>query len=467
MEEDRPMFEIRHKTLHEQFMDTVAVWPDRPALIDGGGALSYREVAGLSEDLAQVLSSLLRAGERIIALRMSRSRFAPVGIIGILRAGCGYLPVDPDYPRTRQELVLNDAGARLVVTDGPLGADERCVANVGRFVVAERGHSVPRETVQDLAYVIYTSGSTGRPKGCLVGHENVLALFKGCADLFEFGPDDVWTIFHSFSFDFSVWELWGPLLTGGSAVVVPRQAAVDQESLIALLTDHDVSVLSQTPSSFGFLVRALRGGDGPPPLDALRYVVFGGEALRPDDVVSWSELKCAPAAELINMYGITETTVHVTYCRLDEEMCRNARAGRTPIGKPLPHLSVSLRDEQEAPVPDGEPGEMWVAGGGVTHGYLGRADLTAERFVTDGLDGADRVYYRSGDWAVRDERGDLHFIGRRDAQVKLRGFRLELGEVEAVITALSGVRAVACDVRRTRTGTMSSSRMWSSNPVTK
>jgi nonribosomal peptide synthetase DhbF len=318
-------------------------------------------------------------------MRMSRTRFAPVGIIGILRADHGYLPIDPDYPRPRQELLITDAGVRLLVTD-VVRPEEREVASVGPFKIVDLGRDRAPETIDDLAYVIYTSGSTGRPKGCVVSHANVLALFQGCLDLFEFGPDDVWTISHSFSFDYSVWEMWGALLTGGSAVIPAKQVTMDPDELIALLIRENVTVLSQTPANFGILVRAL--GRTRRSFGSLRYVTLGGEALRPDDVLAWIDLNCAPSAELVNMYGITETTVIVTACRLDEQICRSAVPGRTPIGKSLSHLHVSLRDEHGTPVADGQPGEMWIAGSGVTSGYLGRDDLTAERFVSDDLDGA-------------------------------------------------------------------------------
>ncbi|MGP4014363.1 amino acid adenylation domain-containing protein [Saccharopolyspora sp. 5N708] len=443
------MLDPRYKTLHEQFSNNARVWADRPALVDEEEVLSYRDVDDLSQSLAEALRSVVRPGERLVAMRMSRTRFAPVGIIGILRADCGYLPIDPDYPEPRQELLLEDADARLLVTDA-VRPGEREIGSVGPFTIVDLGRDGIPDVIDDLAYVIYTSGSTGRPKGCLVSHSNVLSLFRGCTELFEFGPDDVWTISHSFSFDYSVWEMWGALLTGGSAVVLPKRVTMDPDELITLLARENVTVLSQTPANFGILVRALSGNRHP--LGSLRYVTLGGEALRPDDVLAWRSLDCAPSAELVNMYGITETTVIVTACRLDEQVCRSAASGRTPIGKPLAHLRVSLRDEQGMPVADGQPGEMWVAGSGVTRGYLGRADLTAERFVSDDLDGVDQSYYRSGDWAVRDEDGNLHFIGRQDAQVKLRGFRVELGEIEAVIAALSGVRAVACDVERSTAG---------------
>ncbi|KUN09336.1 hypothetical protein AQI95_05830 [Streptomyces yokosukanensis] len=254
------------------------------------------------------------------------------------------------------------------------------------------------------------------------------------------GPQDVWTLFHSLSFDFSVWELWGPLLYGGRLVVVDRDAATDPLEFARLLVARRVTVLNQVPSAFGNLVT--EAADEGIRLPALRRVVFGGEALVPADVRRWWAQGIAPDAQLVNMYGITETTVHVTWCPLSPAVLEQAAPGRTPIGRPLPHLTVSLRDAQGDPVAAGEPGEIWVAGAGVTHGYLDRPELTAGRFV-DPADGSGR-HYRSGDWAVADAEGGLFYAGRQDGQVKLRGFRIELGEIEAALRALPGVSGAAC-----------------------
>ncbi|MFD8821615.1 amino acid adenylation domain-containing protein [Streptomyces sp. NPDC059605] len=428
----------------------------RTAVSDAEGELSYLELEWLADAVAQRLEGRTGPG-RLVALRAARTRYAPGAVLGILRSGAAYLPVDPGYPVARQEYLLEDGAVEIVLSDSGLLADETPIAKAGPFVLATRavsgagtapaGPRVP----EDTAYVIHTSGSTGAPKGCVVGHGQVLALLDAAVPLLGTGPDDVWTLFHSLSFDFSVWELWGPLLYGGHAVVVDRETATEPAEFARLLADRGVTVLNQVPSAFGNLV--VEAAAEKIRLPALRRVVFGGEALVPADARRWWDSGIAPDAELVNMYGITETTVHVTYCPITPAVLAGAVPGRTPIGRPLPHLSVSLHDAEGRPVPPGERGEMWVAGSGVAHGYLGRPELTGQRFVDTG-DGSGR-HYRSGDWAVADEDGLLYYAGRQDGQVKLRGFRIELGEIESVLRAVPGVSGAACLVTETRHGDQS------------
>ncbi|MDX2395110.1 amino acid adenylation domain-containing protein [Streptomyces sp. DK15] len=440
-------------TLHQRFDDVALRFPDATALVDGDGPMSYAELRAAGHELARVLVPLCTDEDLLIAARLGRSRAAPVGFLGILAGGRGYVPIDPDYPRARRDHLLDDSGARLIVTDGVLESDEMPLAEVGGLTIAVRD-THPIRSRDDLlvrtAYVIYTSGSTGAPKGCVVGHEQVLALLDACAEVFDFQPSDVWTVSHSFSFDFSIWELWGALLNGSTAVVVPTHVARDPDALARLLDSQQVTVVSQTPSMFGFLVGLLSRHKRS--LPHLRYAVLGGEAVNLQDARTWLDEEMAPNAGLINMYGITETTVHVTHAVLNTHSCRTADANRTPIGRPLPHLSVSLRDSAAQPVADGTPGEIWVSGSGVTSGYLGRPELTGERFVVDSSGGTPRRYYRSGDLAVRRADGTLDYIGRTDSQVKLRGHRVELGEVEAALATLYGVRSVACALQTNRAG---------------
>ncbi|MFG3240298.1 amino acid adenylation domain-containing protein [Streptomyces sp. NPDC048157] len=428
----------------------------RTAVSDAEGEVSYLELDWLADAVAQRLEGRTGPG-RLVALRAARTRHAPGAVLGILRSGAAYLPIDPGYPAARQEYLLEDSRAELVLSDSGLLADEVPIAKAGPFVLATRtvsgadeapgGQLVP----DDTAYVIHTSGSTGAPKGCVVGHGQVLALLDAAVPLLGTGPDDVWTLFHSLSFDFSVWELWGPLLYGGHAVVVDRETATEPLEFARLLADRGITVLNQVPSAFGNLTAEAVAEKVR--LPALRRVVFGGEALVPADVRRWWAAAIAPDAELINMYGITETTVHVTYCPLTPAVLEGAVPGRTPIGRPLSHLSVSLRDAGGRPVPAGEHGEMWVGGSGVGNGYMGRPELTAQRF-TDPGDGSGR-HYRSGDWAVADENGLLYYAGRQDGQVKLRGFRIELGEIESALRAVPGVSGAACLVTEDHHGDQS------------
>ncbi|HEY0556713.1 MAG TPA: amino acid adenylation domain-containing protein, partial [Thermoanaerobaculia bacterium] len=284
------------------------------------------------------------------------------------------------------------------------------------------------------AYVIYTSGSTGRPKGVVVTHANVHRLFTATDWWFGFGADDVWTLFHSYAFDFSVWEIWGALLHGGRLVVVPFWESRSPEDFLRLLAAERVTVLNQTPSAFRQLLRA----DEALPADlSLRWVIFGGEALEPASLAPWFARHGDEEPRLINMYGITETTVHVTYRPV---RAADLAAGSL-IGEPIPDLAVHLLDRSLQLVPVGTPGEIHVGGAGLALGYLGRPALTAERFVPDPFASEPGVrLYRSGDLARRLANGDLEYLGRIDHQVKIRGFRIELGEIETALAAQPGVR---------------------------
>ncbi|CCK26514.1 ribosomal peptide synthetase [Streptomyces davaonensis JCM 4913] len=420
-----------YERMDESFARVAARQPDAVAVEDRGSTVTY---AGLQRAAERIADALLRAGVPsggLVGLRAGRGAQAIAGMLGIWRHGCGYVPVDPRYPQARQDYLLADSGVGHVVTENA-ETGEPTVEPSGR----EPGGGAP--VPPDTAYVIYTSGSTGDPKGVVVRHANVRALLDGCAS-YSVGPDDVWSFFHSPSFDFSVWEIWGALSSGGRVVVVPDELTTDPAALADLLAARKVTVLSQVPSVFAYLVRGLE--DHPVPLPALRYVVFGGEAVNARAVRRWNALGLAPGAELHNMYGITEITVHATDTVVDAAKLRRHLMG-TPIGRALPHLRIALL-EDSTPVPPGVPGELHVAGAGVAHGYLGRPELTAQRFVRLDLDGSADVWYRTGDYAVAGEDGELEFLGRRDEQVKLRGFRIELGEIEAALQDLPEVRECA------------------------
>jgi amino acid adenylation domain-containing protein len=292
--------------------------------------------------------------------------------------------------------------------------------------------------------VIYTSGSTGKPKGVLITHANVTRLFDATDHWFGFGPDDVWTLFHSYAFDFSVWELWGALLYGGRLVVVPFWASRSPEDFRELLLREQVTVLNQTPSAFRQLIQA-DAEAGPRAKTALRYVIFGGEALELASLRPWIERHGDREPRLVNMYGITETTVHATYrpITLDD---LDSGSGSV-IGVPIPDLRLLLLDPHGAPVPVGVPGEVHVGGAGVARGYLNRDQLTAERFLPDPDGSTGGRLYRSGDLARRLENGELEYIGRIDNQVKLRGYRIELGEIEAALAGHPDVTECAVIAR--------------------
>jgi amino acid adenylation domain-containing protein len=302
-------------------------------------------------------------------------------------------------------------------------------------------------TPDNLAYVIYTSGSTGKPKGVLLEHRNVVRLMVNERMPMSFSGEDVWTMFHSYCFDFSVWEMYGALLYGGKLVVVPEQVAKDPGLFLELVREQRVTVLNQTPSAFDSLVRQAQvdgeAGLGDSKL-ALRYVIFGGEALHPVQLREWKT--AYPATKLVNMYGITETTVHVTYKEISErEMAENI----SNIGRPIPTTTTYIMDENLGLLPVGVPGEVCVGGGGVSRGYLGREELTRAKFVRNPYKAAERLY-RSGDLAKQLRNGELVYLGRIDDQVQIRGFRVELGEVRSRLLEHAGVSEAEVIARKVR-----------------
>ncbi|MFD9196622.1 amino acid adenylation domain-containing protein, partial [Streptomyces phaeochromogenes] len=349
-------------------------------------------------------------------------------LLGVLKAGAGYLPLDPASPADRMGYVLADAGAQVVVTSDALVPvlegvfeGELVVLDRDAELIAARPVSVPESSVapEGTVYVIYTSGSTGRPKGVVLAHANVVRLFETAQVDFGFGPDDVWTLFHSYAFDFSVWEVFGALLHGGRLVVVPEMTAREPSRFHELLVREGVTVLNQTPSAFTQLIEEDRTRSDAGGL-ALRTVVFGGAALDCGALQGWVARHGLESPRLVNMYGITETTVHVTYGPVGaEELAAGGSA--SPIGRPLNDLSVHLLDPSGELVPVGVPGEIHVGGPGVARGYLNRPELTAERFVPDPFGPAGARLYRSGDLACRRADGSLEFLGRIDDQVKVRG----------------------------------------------
>ncbi|MBO0798593.1 MAG: amino acid adenylation domain-containing protein, partial [Blastocatellia bacterium] len=285
-------------------------------------------------------------------------------------------------------------------------------------------------TPDDIAYVIYTSGSTGLPKGVLVTHSNVIRLFVTTQPWYQFNEKDVWTLFHSYAFDFSVWEIWGALLYGGRLVVVPYWVSRSPDSFCELVRIEQVTVLNQTPSAFRHFIQAEERASAAGEL-ALRLVIFGGEALELQSLRPWFERHGDQYPQLVNMYGITETTVHVTYRPLTME---DLSASGSVIGGPIPDLRVFVLGKNSQLVPFRVPGELHISGAGLARGYLNQPELTALRFVPDPFsDEPGARLYRSGDLARLLPNGDIEFVGRLDHQVKIRGFRIELGEIEAVL----------------------------------
>jgi amino acid adenylation domain-containing protein/non-ribosomal peptide synthase protein (TIGR01720 family) len=421
-------------SLREAFAAVAARFPDRIAVADGDVRLTYAELAGRAAPLAHRLRAAGVVPGQPVGICLERSADLIAAMLAVVAAGGAYLPLDPAYPAERLAFLVRDSGARVVISAADL-AGRLPAGPVVIHVDDEAGEMVtalpaPASDPDDIAYVIYTSGSTGTPKGVAVTNRNVLRLFSATDPWFRFDERDVWTLFHSFAFDFSVWEIWGALLHGGTLVVVPWLVSRDPDAFLGLLERERVTVLNQTPSAFAQLIAADAARPALADL-ALRTVVFGGETLEPAMLAGWIERRGDRAPELINMYGITETTVHVTYRPI--RRADIAAGSRSVIGRPIPDLTIEILDQHGHPVPQGAIGEICVGGAGVARGYLNRPDLTAERFVEVPADTGTIRLYRSGDLARRLADGDIEYCGRRDHQVKVRGFRIETGEIEAAL----------------------------------
>jgi amino acid adenylation domain-containing protein len=431
-------------TLVAWFEATAAAHPLRTALSDGAASLSYAELDARANRLARRLRTLGVTAETPVGLSLERGAELIVGLLAILKAGGCYVPLDPAYPADRLAWLAEDGGLALVLTHQPAQAALAAALGQSPLPVVDLADAEAQAAAEpagpldhapapgQAAYVIYTSGSTGKPKGCVVSHANVTRLMAATEPQFGFAATDVWTLFHSCAFDFSVWEIWGALLYGGRLVVVPYWVSRAPEAFAELLERERVTVLNQTPSAFRQLIPATAGRSL-----ALRRVVFGGEALEPAALAPWYAAHGATTG-LVNMYGITETTVHVTYRAL---AAADAVGGRgSAIGRPLADLQVHLLDGRLEPVPVGVAGEIFVGGAGVARGYRNRPELTAERFLPDPFGPPGARLYRSGDRARRLSDGGLEYLGRADQQVKVRGFRIEPGEIEAALVRQPGVR---------------------------
>ncbi len=453
-----------HKTLHELFEEQAARTPNNAALKCDGAQLTYRELNERANELAHLLRSCGVGPDVIAGICIDRSLEMVIGILGILKAGGAYLPIDLSYPKDRLAFMLEDAQAPVLLTQRKLVADLPahsakviCLDDPQQAALSSQPKTNPSSQTkpENLAYVIFTSGSTGKPKGCCITHHNVVRLMQATDHWYRFNERDVWTLFHSYAFDFSVWEIWGALLYGGRLVVVPYHVSRSPEAFYELLAAEKVTVLNQTPSAFRQLIHAEQNA---PRELALRYVIFGGEALEMQSLKPWFDRHGDSRPQLVNMYGITETTVHVTY----RPLTANDVQAASVIGVPIPDLQVYILDQRRQLVPIGVPGEMFVGGAGLARGYLKRPELTAERFIPNPFSNeAGARLYKTGDLArfvsgtgvspvscdgdKRDARPtnrgrDIEYLGRIDHQVKIRGFRIELGEIESVLCQHAGVR---------------------------
>jgi amino acid adenylation domain-containing protein/thioester reductase-like protein len=435
-------------SLDALFEEQVRRTPDSVALVCEGRSLTFAELNSWANRLARYLKDKGVGTNQLVGICIERGIEMVMGVLGILKAGGAYVPLDPRYPPDRLAFILSDTSPRVLLTQQvlkeglpPISAEviaidhdwdaiaKRCPGNL-HATSAVHGS-------QNVAYVIYTSGSTGTPKGVMVEHRNVTRLFLATNAWFAFNPRDVWTLFHSFSFDFSVWEMWGALLYGGRLVIVPYITARVPQECYRLLCDQQVTVLNQTPSAFVQLISAQAQSDEQS--HSLRLVIFGGEKLEFRTLRPWFERHGNEQPRLINMYGITETTVHVTYGPISQNEIESERGSL--IGVPIQDLRVYLLNRYGQLAPVGVVGELYVGGAGVARGYLRQPGLTAERMLPDpfNTDPCARMY-KTGDLGRWHADGTIEYLGRNDHQVKVRGYRIELGEIETQLLRYGRVK---------------------------
>ena len=442
---DLPVERLKDLRVHRLFEAQVERRPETVAVVFEGQKLTYQELNRRANQLAHYLQSLGVGPEVLCGIYVERSLEMLIGILGILKAGGAYVPIDPTYPAERVAFMLEDAQVPVLLTHQRLleGLPEHrsrivCLDTVWEEIACEsEANPLSEATGANLAYVIYTSGSTGKPKGVQINHRSVLSLFEATRSLLDFDERDVWTLFHSYAFDFSVWEMWGCLLHGGRLVIVPRRVAQSPAAFYDLLCAERVTVLNQTPSAIRQLVR-MRDQAGQViniiKNTSLRLIICGGEAF-PRDVAA---LLLEWGVSAWNFYGPTEVTVWATAHKVEAS---DLRVGNIPIGRPLANAQIHLLDSHLQPVPVGVPGELYIGGARLARGYLNRPDLTAERFIPDPFSSqAGARLYKTGDMARYLPTGDIEYLGRIDHQVKVRGFRIELGEIETVLAMHPAVR---------------------------
>lgn len=437
----------RNKTVVDLFEEQVKNTPDNIAVVYEDKKLTYKELNEKANSLANYLTKTGVKEKDIIGIRINKSLEMIIGIIAIIKSGCCYLPINMQYPRDRVEYMLEDSKAKLLLgTKESLSELNLEIEGLDISLSETKIYKNDNKNLnlnispEDLIYIIYTSGSTGKPKGAMLCHRNVVRLMKNDKFLFDFNDKDIWTMFHSVAFDFSVWEMYGALLYGGKLVIVPEYTAKDPNLFLDLLNKEHVTVLNQTPTYFYNLLNCEVKNKH----DNLkiRYIIFGGEALKPNMLLPWRKIH--PKTKLINMYGITETTVHVTFKELKDEDLESAKSN---IGMPIPTLGIILLDNNLKLVPPGTPGEICVCGDGIFKGYLNREDLNKIKLVQNPYN-RNEIIYRSADSGVVGDDYSLEYIGRIDKQVKIRGFRVELGEIEEKILAFKEINSCIVTTKR-------------------
>jgi nonribosomal peptide synthetase DhbF len=429
--------------------------PGAMAVTCQGKELNYKDLNDRANQLARYLIRQGVGPETKVGICVERSVGMVIGLLGIWKAAGAYVPLEPSHPDDRLKLIVKDAEIRFLVTGGQLVdrfSDQPSLQLIDlnkdwEAIAQQSPENIQAQLTPDhAAYVIYTSGSTGKPKGVVVTHRSLHNLFNAVDENLHFNPSDVWTMFHSYAFDFSVWEIWGALIYGGRLVIVPHLVARAPEEFCHLVHKEGVTILSQTPSAFQHFMRADEALDLGEKLK-LRAVIFGGEMLEFQGLERWFARYDDDLPQMINMYGITETTIHTTYQRVTRKNL--VECSGSLIGGPLANYRIYVLNQHLQPAPVGVRGELYIGGEGVARGYFNLPSLTAERFVPDPFAQPGSRIYRTGDLARWNKDGNLEFGGRADQQVKIRGFRIELGEIEA---ALKGYPEVAQAVVIAREG---------------
>lgn len=437
----------------ERFNDIAKTYPANIAIADDTCSLTYSDMCAKAKKLAVYLINEqgVCIGDRVI-VSIARNHHLGIVILGVMMAGATYVPVDPDYPEARKQHIVDDCKARCVITDQiqesilnvtQVAHIEQCLTAIA--ACQEETVSLPGISGNSTAYIIYTSGSTGKPKGVVVSHQNLLRLMTSTASLFEFDSQDTWLLFHSYSFDFSIWEMWGAWFYGGKLRIIDVETSRQPQLCADLISKEKVTVLNQTPSAFYMLMDSLLAQH-----QSIRYVIFGGEALKVSKLNTWFESEVSEKVRLVNMYGITETTVHTTFREITR---KDVTHDCSPIGQCLPDLHGLVLNQSLHHVPDGLPGELVIFGEGVAQGYLNQPMLTDARFIDAKKLGFSGKGYRSGDLVRYSYDGsELEYIGRIDNQVKIRGYRIELGEVESAIRKIEHINDAVVLAKSHETG---------------
>ncbi|MCF8318468.1 MAG: amino acid adenylation domain-containing protein, partial [Haliscomenobacter sp.] len=396
--------------------------------------LTYEQIGQSAKELAYWLTEKydIKPGDRI-GIYLPPSVNIPLVIFGILYCGAAYVPIDVEYPGERVAFIAADSNCSLIITAEEFSEKLQLITRI-KLLTFENIPSLSAETIilpavsqNDLAYVIYTSGSTGQSKGCLVSHLNLMNLLVQKTEWLSFNSDDVWIMAHSYAFDFSVWEIFGALLNGGRLYIPQREEVRDTSRFFEIIEQAGVTILNQTPGAFYPLIERIISKTNSLKNISLRMVIFGGDKLDFDKLKPWITIEGSEHVQLFNLYGITEVTVHTTWHLVKHEEIRNT-TGQSVIGLPIPGTSVYVVNDQLQLCPIGVQGELVVSGNGVFMGYHNRPELMAQKFMSDPFNSSKNMY-RSGDFGRWLADGTLEYFGRKDDQIQIRGFRVELGEI--------------------------------------